>query len=356
MIDPLPRFTSADIKYWLAGDTQQNAPTGYAGSRWFSSGADALANVCNEVSTGYQRKIVIYIPGYFCGQSLNPLRMVNADICFYSLTQDLQPNYEHIANLMRLQKPDVFVYVHYFGRIVGQSRIKDFANQNEILLIEDCAHIISPTLWPDWVGDYLIFSPHKIFPLPKLSIVFSRLKNSEPNKITTNFPYGWFARQIVRRVFPRRLSCDWSIVWSGDACVLETRSPHKIVIRAAMKYLNDYAEILRRRSENSISLKHKLSCISGWRPLFELSSDTTYIFTMICDTRDIARRRSKLFNRNTQLVAQWPDLPVEIRALPLSEKCIEVVERCLHFFIHHQLSQEVWLDEIDDAISRETSK
>ena len=39
-----------------------------------------------------------------------------------------------------------------------QENSRDFCDKNNIVLIEDCAHVIHPSVSNIWVGDYLFFS------------------------------------------------------------------------------------------------------------------------------------------------------------------------------------------------------
>ena len=102
----------------------------------------------------------------------------------------------------------MFFYVHYFSHIVCQSQSRQFADRYGAVLVEDCAHVLSPNLNKQWVGDYLLFSPHKHFALPPVSFVIARkswLKNSE---LSAPFPLYWFIRQVIRYLVRVSLRLD----------------------------------------------------------------------------------------------------------------------------------------------------
>ena len=54
------------------------------------------------------------LPAYFCGQSLRYLRNAGVFFIFYNLNDDLTPNYEHIKQILQVQKPDIFLHLAAF--------------------------------------------------------------------------------------------------------------------------------------------------------------------------------------------------------------------------------------------------
>ena len=71
----------------------------------------------------------IYLPAYFCGQSLRFLRKLNIKINFYKLTDELLPDYQLLKKLSLKNKVDLFILVHYFGRIKGQKEANEYVNK-----------------------------------------------------------------------------------------------------------------------------------------------------------------------------------------------------------------------------------
>ena len=79
--------------------------------------------------------------------------------------------------------------------------------------------------------------------------------------------------------------------------------------------------------------------------------DSSYVLGMICDSKEIAKRRFNLLNQNYQLVMQWPDLPLEINQdneiLAQTKKWQGSV---LFFFIHQQLDTSIWIRELERVL------
>jgi hypothetical protein len=80
-------------------------------------------------------------------------------------------------------KPDLLVMVHYFGDANIQStQFREIAQNNGAWLIEDCAHSVSPHGLIGYVGDFALFSPHKLLPIPFGAVLVAR--NDGPSKLS----------------------------------------------------------------------------------------------------------------------------------------------------------------------------
>lgn len=353
MIWPVPLLCRKDIPHWFNSEsTQLRLPADYNSYRWHSSGAAALASICARIAAQKGRHINVLIPGYFCSQSLGYLRTLPVRMVFYALTEKLMPDYEEIRS-HNDDAIDLFVHVHYFGRIAGQQQSRAFADELGAALIEDCAHVISPLIGHEWVGDYLVFAPHKHFPLPKVGLAISRLPfDEQSSKPARGYFAGWLLRQGVRHLITTAPTSFWHQQWTDTVSAYENVSPPKLVTRATASYLTNSESASTARRINAGHLLAKLERVSGWSGLFSAyETSVPYLVGMLCDTRARAERRFGILNRRARLVMQWPDLPRELSSLPRIEaQCSDWVDRTLFFFVHHQLDLAHWIDEIDNAI------
>lgn len=354
MIWPVPLLRSADLAHWFSsGIADLPLPTGFVSSCWHHSGAAALAGICAQLAAERGRPINILLPGYFCGQSLRYLRQLPVRMHFYSLTRELLPDYEAIRQLPAAESIDILVHVHYFGRIAGQQLSRAFADELGALLIEDCAHVISPLVHRDWLGDYLVFAPHKLFPLPRVGLAIGRQPLAESSaEQGAALPYGWLLRQAARCFVKKAPPALWERVWSDEASEFDAGCPGALVTRAVSASLAGFEPAATARKANALHLQAKLAPAPGWVP-FGAGDEATvpYLLGMLCDSPERARRRFELLNRRSRLVMQWPDLPSEIRDLPLiAGQCGAWADQALFFFVHQQLGPGTWLEEIERAL------
>ena len=349
MFGLIPSLYSSDIKRWFRSKGKSlTLREGYEDYCWSSGGAEALAMICKHVAESKKQRINVYLPGYFCGQSLRYLRSLPIKLCFYPLDAALLPDYAEIKASHKDFSVDILVHVHYFGSTAGQKTSRNLANDLNATLIEDCAHVISPYALTDWKGDYLVFSPHKHFPLPKIALVISKSSRgiTKPQNAGI-FPISWFLKQIFKKVRFARSPTQWGKVWSEKSEDLKFIGSHLLTQKVTSNYLCDFKNSADQRTLNTTALLNHFSVISGWRPLQEFKKITSpYLVGMVCESEEIARRRFNIINEKSQFVMQWPDLPFEIKNTNVEGESCLLVDRTLFLFNHQQIDPDCLLNEI----------
>lgn len=340
MFSLVPTLGLRDLQKWTQnseGDFRMFE--GYEDFCWTLGGAESLAFICKNVSPLKDRALNIYLPAYFCGQSMRFLRSLNFKLCFYKLDENLLPDYSSIIASSKKNPVDVLVHVHYFGQVSGQKQSRVVADELGAVLIEDCAHVLSPFAMKFWVGDYLIFSPHKHFPLPKIGLVISKMKlANNPLLKNQGLPFLWLMKELVRRIKRKKASPKWGRIWSEKSENYQPSDLNFLVKRIAAKYLLNYQFFQNKRLENQSNMLKILKSFGGWKPIINVNqSSSPYILGMICDTEEIAIRRFNFLNKESQIVMQWPDLPYETRETVFEEEICKLVDRTLFFFNHHKI-------------------
>jgi len=354
MVRPLPLLGVMDLKKWFGRPNKSiPLPAGYNSIYWRSSGAAALAEVCERTVLQKDRKISLLLPGYFCGPSLRYLRSIRVNLKFYPLTNDLTPDYSFIKESLDKNKIDIFLLVHYFGRISSQLESRILTDENDLILIEDCAHVISPSVSNKWVGDYLIFSPHKHFPLPSISLILAKRTYLNDLNSMSMPPIRWFLKQLIKNIYQAIPKTEWKIVWSGIEEESVAKVPHIRTVGAASNYLSKTDWYAKTRKNNALLLLNSLALTNRWKPLFDLKEiESPYLLAMLCDTADAAKYRYNVLNKDNRIVMQWPDLPTEIQILKkMKTQNINSVERILFFYVHQDIDTDPWLESIKNKIS-----
>ena len=149
---------------------------------WFSRSAwsmFAIAKFCMQKKN--KKSINFLIPGYFCNESLTPIKTINSKIYYYPVHEDGSPDIDYCRKIAKVNKPDIFLHVHYFGEYINIHNSLLFARDFDTFLVEDCAHMLLPNKQHGYKGDFIFFSPHKFLPIPDGAIL---LFNSHgPNKL-----------------------------------------------------------------------------------------------------------------------------------------------------------------------------
>lgn len=120
-------------------------------------------------------RVIVWIPDYFCNTSLNILRETGCEIVFYPILENLEPDFSSFKELVQGNgTPDIFLLVHYFGKPSSASRSVEFCSKNGAWLVEDAAHVLRPVKGIGEAGDFVLYSPHKLLPLPDGAILIVR--------------------------------------------------------------------------------------------------------------------------------------------------------------------------------------
>lgn len=296
-----------------------------------NSGSEILAKLVNILVKKSNNNFKIFIPAYFCGQSLKYLRSLDIKMEFYKLTEDLRPDYDYLEKFSFNKNQDAILLVHFFGRIVGQKEAENFAKSKEIYLIEDCAHIARFKSSQTWSGDFIFFSPHKHFLLPQIGLLFSKqeLKIKNKEKI---YEYLWYLKQFAKRMIFYRRKVRWGKIFNSQITEFKFVIPSSNLQNKALRLIQTNDKLYK---EKLLFIFNKISKFPGWYPLINFNEeDTPYLIPMICDSKEIASRRFYLLNKKYQIVMQWPDLPVELKSLKsINEKIFRLVDTVIFFII-----------------------
>ena len=299
----------------------------------------------------------MYLPGYFCGQSLRYLRSIEVNLIFYPLSSDLTPDFQKIKKAIRSDAVDIFLLVHYFGAISAQDRSRAFCDDYNALLVEDCAHVLSPKIVSHWVGDYLLFSPHKHFPLSSVGLSFRRAHRPIRDRWTSgSFPFFWILRALLRPLFQKKKA---PAVYRVEFNQQRQQIPENVVspnlVAATSCCLTNSESVADSRRRNYRMVQEILARVPGWTLFNRVSGQhCPYILGFICDDRDLAKKRFEILNSEVQIAMIWPDLPTEIMQLPeILDFCLERTERTLFFFIHQGIEIAKFLAVIERSTLQE---
>ena len=139
----------------------------------FSKGKWALASLVSAYIQLQKKDIgQIFIPEYFCEISLTPLRMAGHRLFFYRIAPSLEPDIDYLDNMVKQNgKPDMMLFVHYFGVPIDIKKSKSWCNENEVMIIEDAAHTIASV---PGIGDNecpVFYTPWKFLGCPEGAIL-----------------------------------------------------------------------------------------------------------------------------------------------------------------------------------------
>lgn len=332
-------------------------------SIWFSKSAWSLAGIAiwKKIISG-KKQISFWFPGYFCNSSLFLLRSLGVKIVFYPIKEDREPDYSACKDLLQEHEIDFFVLVHYFGKPSNATRAYEFCVNKKAILVEDCAHVLTPSKGMGEKGDFILYSPHKHLPIPEGSALI--IRNSGPSKIiwkedytsliikavkehyvtfknTKFYLFKWYLKRLAQKAGFRTRKMvipDFLEDESMDSVIypLMTNFSRKLLV----SILSKLGEIARRKlriqrvwdsvvSEN-ITFQKKRE--EDWVPYL-----TEYSFSSSIEAKT---HFEHLFSQGLP-VSNWPDLPPEVRVhSDFFKTSIQLRENSIFLPTHPSLSEK----------------
>jgi hypothetical protein len=360
---------------------QARAALPFTGLTWFAWRADSairfyrrgglalaagVAALCRQQRA---TKITVWVPDYFCGETLVPLRGLSVCVQFYPCQPDLTPDWVFLERgVAETSGKQVLMLVHYFGFANATEEAVDFCRRQGLTLLEDAAHVLRPAPGLG-LGELLVFSPRKLLAIPAGGVL---VLPQILAKCLPDMPQGswredlalWLLKRLSQKAL-LSLGVSWSWWWRRlPDCepvslgpfpppVLEACDQYTLgLIALAEPHL---AEIATRRRSTYKRLADCLKEFSGVRPLFpQLPKETCpYVFPLIIN-QGSDKVMTRLRSRGI-LADLWPTLPPEVQAAPADHRnALEIRSRLLLLPVHQSLTapQVDWLEcELRQALA-----
>lgn len=304
---------------------------------WFNKSAFSLKLIVELKSLlNKNKKVNIWIPEFFCNESLEIIRSKNVSIIFYPLNNNLIPNFKWCDDYAKKISPDIFVHVHYMGDVNYNNKIKKFCSSNNAWYIEDAVHSINLESQIGIDSDFIIFSQHKHFAIPNGAFLVLRkngvsklgLHNnlfSVINKLITTYPKNhlkliindmiWIIKRCLQIIGFHR-SYLKSNYWP-DKKLNYSFSSYKMSIfskRLLILQLNKIDKIIEKRKKNNIAwcnLFHRKKFNKVKIKHLKVNS-VPYLSCFDLNNFMNANKFYDYCKNNYLPIMTWPDLPPEV--------------------------------------------
>lgn len=304
-------------------------------SVWFSRTSWSLAYIALWRKHKSQSKnVVIWLPDYFCESALGQLRALGAQLVFYPITRDFTTDWSACAQLAMSTKPDIFILVHYFGSPAkGQDAVR-FCRDHSAWLVEDAAHALAPIPGIGEIGDIVLYSPHKLLPVPDGAVMVLRetgpanlvLSEGRPDTKSLMTSMGssrgpgtlnWLAKRLLQKLGVRRkrFSSTFAIGSEFDAGIPAGPQMSSLSRRLLPRLLGDFDGVAEARRQNSRDWDDMLKLLGYPTNISPPESGVcTYMHPCVSDDEESAERcYVHLLNAGIP-ASTWPDLPGEVLA------------------------------------------
>lgn len=158
------------------------------------------------------KTVSIWFPDFFCNDPLKILKRIGANINFYPVNNEMQPNYRFCLTLADINPLDIFVFVHFLGQSKNVQPFFSFCRQRGAWLIEDATHVLKPISGVGEFGDCVLYSPHKQLPIPDGAVLV--IRPNGPSHITEDQNALNILSQVLACLFSgKNISTRFSVIW-----------------------------------------------------------------------------------------------------------------------------------------------
>ena len=332
-------------------------------SYWFSRSAWSLYSIVKfRMLISPKDQVNVWLPSYFCNESTAPIRSLGIRLLFYPILPSGKPDLTVCNKMLAESSPDIIVYVHYFGEPLFSEGLYDLACNSGSWLVEDAAHCLKPGQGIGNRGDFVLYSPHKLLPIPDGGLLVMR--DDGPSKLSNSllenhnfeelyfsivnmpkssylFPYKWLIKRLIQKLGIRYGNQDIKFDNESKKVDLE-HLPHPKMSKLAKKMLSNMvdleAEAANRKNnqqEWGKSLAKKNIIGEDINISISSSGHVPYLARLVAIDTEVAINIFGLLQKSKIPVSTWPDLPPEVLEDPKKQRiAIEMRSTCLCLPVH----------------------
>jgi hypothetical protein len=259
----------------------------------------------------------VLVPTYHCPTMVAPIVALNAQAVFYPVTSSGAPNLQWIQQ-HHIKDIRAILVVHFFGLPQPLAEIRQWCDQNEVRLIEDCAHALFGVSGDRAVGrwgDLAIASLTKFLPVPEGGCLIENLvprplpllhRPSAKSQLKAGFdiihaavnhgrlaglgPLISGAARLRGRLKRESVMQERPEDSHNDGFIIDVDLAH-LSLTTASRWIAQHApreRIVARRRQNYIFFTQELSGIAGFKPLLTKLQDhcAPYVFPLWVDQPD----------------------------------------------------------------------
>ena len=349
-----------------------------SGGESFTHSRYALAEAMRRAGVGPCG--AVWLPAFHCRTMVEPALYLDAEVLYYPLTPDLQPNFEVVAERMKSGVKGVaMLLTHYFGFPNAVEESAQFCKAQGLVLIEDCAHALYGQVGAHRlgkIGKYAAASLWKFLPVRDGSVLLDNTMSQPNPRRALSRPIGAELKALAGLIesWVKKRRSHWSppatavlnvearrILARGSGAIpeggLKEFSPASADLPAfaLSRWLSVFAahgRVAQKRRENYQRWLLGVQSIPGIAPLFpELPATVVpYAFPLLIDAEGLLFHALKLAGIP---IWRWEDIAVTECAVAQDYRL-----RLLQLPCHQELSKQEleWLIQTVQALAREVLK
>jgi hypothetical protein len=329
-------------------------------SYWLSLSAWSLYVIVKfRILLNPENQVKVWVPGYFCDESLVAIRSLPIKLYFYPILSNGKPDLTECNKMLGNCNPDIILFVHYFGEGLLSEELYDIAQKNDAWLVEDAVHCLKPTREIGKQGDFVIYSPHKLLAIPDGGLLV--IREQGPSNITSNFlekfnfnevynsvikmrhfsklfAYKWLVKRLIQKLGFH--ASHKKIIFNCENKIKDFHQlPHPKMSKLSKKLLSNMTD-LDKESENRKnnqkewnSILTKNNILGDYLNMFSYhESYVPYNAIYVASDTKMAEFIFNSLQKSKIPISTWPDLPTEVVKDPKMHR-VAIEMRATRFFL-----------------------
>lgn len=275
---------------------------------------------------------VFWVPAFYEEATLARLRNSPAELRFYAMTTQLEPDWQRLeAEATQHGPPDVLVLAHFYGTQADGAAARQFADQHGALLFEDAAHTLLPAGGIGQFGDLACYSPRKYYDSGDGAVLVARgdALAAEIEAVAPairSAPVGrpmrrlkaWSDRTLSWRwrtgPLPHKaFDHDWDGVPTASSAVWMSAATSRLIERLGRRG----AEAIRDREiADTCTIERHIEQVTPLRALPRLPEIAPYLLGFRGRNREETEAAYGLLREAGANAGTWPSLPRVVRETP----------------------------------------
>ena len=271
-------------------------------------------------------KDVMLVPDFICDEILlQPLYDLGINYSFYSLNDDLMPDWESVKKQL-VSNTKAILMIHYFGQPQNIDDFQNFCNNHNLLLIEDNAHGLGGVFNGKEMGTFGDIGINSLRKTLNLSsggqLLLNNSKDSEITRIIKLLPrfkilksqsvlnkilnWNYFFKSYLRFLLKKQPR-----YWEPDEFRESKVSDYRIDLLSERKLKAINIDDIARKRRALYLIWEQFAVKKGITPVFSKLNDGAIPLVFPAYVLDATKRRG-WFNwgwENRYNVHSWPTLP-----------------------------------------------
>ena len=343
---------------------------------WTSQTAISVRLIIENYQLVMERDVIrLWLPDFFCAETEQLFKKDKIQIDYYPITEKFEPDWKILKKMAAESVGDIFVFVHYFGVYHDINIAKEFCKRNDMLLIEDCAHVLYNSGKFGVKGDFTVYSPHKILPVcdggiirynekdERIQKVVDGIKKQLEEEVRAGNCVSWRVKKALQKIIKVRRSTVFKVGphFSDEKAVTENEVRLGIS-RWSYNTLSGYSytEIKKIAFTRKMNLDTMNYIVDWLLPEAEpvMTDDVVCPYAALYSIEKIKDKQGavKKLERAGLLVTFWPTLPGGIKQMKDKSIAADMSENLLVIPIHQGMTPQYMLNRYLPGIKKEKTK